>query len=89
MIYGYVRISSKTQNEERQIAALKNERVAMENIFIDKESGKDFNRTAWQKLMSKLIIGEKINGTRKTIRLTSNQLDKIETALKKYLLKNP
>lgn len=47
MIYGYVRVSSKTQNEERQIASLKNEGVAIENIFIDKESGKDFNRNAW------------------------------------------
>lgn len=35
------------------------------------------------------LMRPKINGTRKTIRLTSNQLDKIETALKKYLLKNP
>ena len=58
MIYGYVRVSSKTQNEERQIAALKNEGVAIENIFIDKESGKDFNRSAWQKLMAKLVIGD-------------------------------
>lgn len=60
MIYGYVRISTKTQNEERQIAALKNEGVAIENIFIDKESGKDFNRSAWQKLMAKLVIGDVI-----------------------------
>ena len=60
MIYGYVRISTKTQNEERQVAALKNEGIVVENIFIDKESGKDFNRTAWQKLMSKLIIGDTI-----------------------------
>ena len=60
MIYGYVRVSSKTQNEERQIAALKNEGVATENIFIDKESGKDFNRNAWQKLMAKLIVGDVI-----------------------------
>lgn len=58
MIYGYIRVSSKTQNEERQIAALKNEGVAIENIFIDKESGKDFNRSAWQKLMAKLVIGD-------------------------------
>lgn len=58
MIYGYVRVSSKAQNEERQIAALKNEGVAIENIFIDKESGKDFNRSAWQKLMAKLVIGD-------------------------------
>ena len=37
MIYGYVRISSKTQNEDRQIAALKNQGIAIENIFIDKK----------------------------------------------------
>lgn len=60
MIYGYVRVSSKTQNEERQVAALKNSGVAIENIFIDKESGKDFNRNAWQKLMAKLVIGDVI-----------------------------
>ena len=60
MIYGYVRISSKTQNEERQIAALKNQGIAIENIFIDKETGKDFNRDAWQKLMAKLIVGDTI-----------------------------
>ncbi|WXZ84432.1 recombinase family protein [Fusobacterium animalis] len=60
MIYGYVRISSKTQNEERQIAALKNQGIAIENIFIDKESGKDFNRDAWQKLMAKLIVGDTV-----------------------------
>ena len=60
MIYGYVRISSKTQNEKRQIAALKNHGVAVENIFIDKESGKDFNRDAWQKLMAKLIVGDTV-----------------------------
>ena len=42
MIYGYVRVSSKSQNEERQIVALKNIGVLRENIFIDKESGKDF-----------------------------------------------
>ena len=60
MIYGYVRVSSKTQNEERQVAALKNSGVAIENIFIDKESGKDFNRNAWQKLMEKLVIGDVI-----------------------------
>ena len=60
MIYGYVRVSSKTQNEERQVAALKNKGVAIENIFIDKESGKDFNRNAWQKLMAKLVIGDVI-----------------------------
>ncbi len=41
-----IRISSKTQNEERQIVAFKKERVVIENIFIDKESGKKFNRNS-------------------------------------------
>lgn len=43
MIYGYVRVSSKEQNEDRQIIALKNYGIGDKNIFTDKESGKDFN----------------------------------------------
>ena len=41
MIYGYIRISSKTQSEDRQIIALKHRGIDIENIFIDKESGKN------------------------------------------------
>lgn len=58
MIYGYIRISSKTQNEERQIIALKESGVSSDNIFIDRESGKNFNRASWQKLMAKLVVGD-------------------------------
>ncbi|KYL04696.1 recombinase family protein [Fusobacterium necrophorum] len=58
MIYGYIRISSKTQSEDRQIIALKHRGIDIENIFIDKESGKNFNRTAWQSLMAKLVVGD-------------------------------
>lgn len=60
MIYGYIRVSSKKQNEDRQLSALKEKGVSFENIFIDKESGKDFNRTAWKNLMAKLIVGDTI-----------------------------
>ena len=43
-IYGYVRVSTKEQNEERQIIALKKFGVLDKNIFIDKMSGKNFKR---------------------------------------------
>lgn len=60
MIYGYIRISSKSQNEERQMIALKQKGISIENIFIDKESGKHFNRNSWQSLMAKLVVGDTI-----------------------------
>lgn len=52
--YGYVRVSSKDQNEDRQIIALKNFPVCIHNIFIDKQSGKDFNRPKYCELMKQL-----------------------------------
>mgnify|MGYP003297951684 CR=1 FL=1 len=48
-IYGYVRVSSKDQYEDRQIIALNEMGVPKENIFIDKKSGKDFERKAYRK----------------------------------------
>jgi DNA invertase Pin-like site-specific DNA recombinase len=57
-IYGYVRVSSTDQNEERQIDALKAIGVDKNNIFIDKQSGKDFNRPQYQKLLSILEEGD-------------------------------
>lgn len=48
--YGYVRISSKDQNEERQVQAMLQECVKEDRIFIDKQSGKDFNRSEYQTL---------------------------------------
>lgn len=50
-IYGYVRVSSREQNEDRQLISLKEMGVPAENIFIDKQSGKDFNRPEYKKLM--------------------------------------
>lgn len=53
-IYGYVRVSSKDQNEDRQLIALKNEGVELKNIYLDKKSGKDFNRPQYNKMLRKL-----------------------------------
>ena len=52
--YGYVRVSSTDQNEERQLIALREQKIPEENIFTDKQSGKDFNRPAYGALMKKL-----------------------------------
>lgn len=52
MDYGYVRVSSSDQNEIRQILSMRNVHVNDENIFIDKQSGKDFNRPQYQRMIS-------------------------------------
>ena len=49
--YGYVRVSSKEQHEQRQIKALQDMKIPDSHIFIDKQSGKNFQRQAYQKLM--------------------------------------
>lgn len=48
--YGYVRVSTKEQNEDRQIKTMIDEGIAEERIFIDKQSGKDFDRAEYQTL---------------------------------------
>ena len=59
MKYGYIRVSSKTQDEERQIQALFSYGVSRENIFIDKASEKNFiDRENWEKLMAKVIVND-------------------------------
>ena len=57
-VYGYVRVSTKEQCEERQVIALKNFPVAEKNLYMDKLSGKDFNRPRYQKLLKKLKCGD-------------------------------
>ena len=52
--YGYVRVSTREQNEDRQMIALHEMGVSDESIFIDKQSGKDFKRPQYQKLLRKL-----------------------------------
>ncbi|MCD7884998.1 MAG: recombinase family protein [Lachnospiraceae bacterium] len=52
--YGYVRVSSKDQNEDRQLIALHEQGIPDKNIYMDKQSGKDFNRPQYKKLVRKL-----------------------------------
>jgi len=57
-IFGYIRVSSKEQNEDRQILAMNELHIAPSNIFIDKQSGKDFDRPAYKSLVEKLKSGD-------------------------------
>lgn len=56
--YGYVRVSTQEQYEERQLFAMRDFGVTEDNIFLDKQSGKDFNRQAYRKLMKKIKPGD-------------------------------
>ena len=58
MIYGYVRVSTKEQCEDRQLLALREFPVAESNIYMDKLSGKDFNRPRYQRLLRRLHPGD-------------------------------
>lgn len=53
-VYGYVRVSSTDQNEGRQMIAMTNRYVPKVNIYVDKQSGKDFNRPMYRKLVRRL-----------------------------------
>lgn len=57
-IYGYIRVSSTDQNEERQVMALKEAGVEEKQMFLDKQSGKDFKRPAYEQLLQKLRTGD-------------------------------
>ncbi|MBS5520807.1 MAG: recombinase family protein [Clostridiales bacterium] len=57
-IYGYVRVSCTDQNEGRQIIALRKLAVPEENIFMDKQSGKDFERPNYKRLIRKMKPGD-------------------------------
>ncbi len=57
-IYGYVRVSSTDQNEDRQLIALRQVGVSKQNIFIDKMSGKDFERPSYKRMFRKLKDGD-------------------------------
>ena len=57
-VYGYVRVSGIDQNEERQLIALRQRNVPERNIYIDKKSGKDFERPSYQKMLNRLKDGD-------------------------------
>lgn len=73
-VYGYIRVSTREQNEDRQLIALKEVGVLEKNIFTDKQSGKDFNRPQYKKLVRKL---------KKTIYSTSRALIVWEETMRK------
>lgn len=58
MNYGYARVSSKEQNEQRQMIALTAFGIAKKNIYMDKQSGKDFDRPRYKRLVKKLHPGD-------------------------------
>lgn len=57
-IYGYVRVSSVDQNEDRQLVAMAETKILAKNIYIDKQSGKDFDRPQYKRLVRRLKAGD-------------------------------
>ena len=57
-IYGYIRVSGTDQNEERQKIAISTRLVPKQNIYMDKQSGKDFNRPQYKKMVKRLREGD-------------------------------
>lgn len=57
-MYGYIRVSTKEQNEERQVIAMREFGIDTGQMVIDKQSGKDFNRPGYKRLVKKLKPGD-------------------------------
>ena len=57
-VYGYIRVSSTDQNEDRQKIAMRGREIPEKNIFMDKQSGKDFDRPQYRRLVKKLKPGD-------------------------------
>ena len=79
-IYGYVRVSSQEQNEDRQLIAMSEAGVERANIFIDKQSGKDFDRPNYKRLIKRLRPGDTL-----FIKYSGPQL---QTTTQKIIVKN-
>ena len=58
--YGYIRVSAKDQNPERQFLAMQEQQIKRKNIYLDKMSGQDFSRPQYQKLLKRLKKGDVI-----------------------------
>ena len=58
MEYGYVRVSTREQNEQRQVVALKEYGIEEKRIYMDKQSGKDFERPNYKRLIRKIKNGD-------------------------------
>lgn len=59
-VYGYIRVSTKDQNEARQMIVMQEQRVPSKNIYMDKQSGKDFERPMYQRMLRRLREGDLI-----------------------------
>lgn len=57
-VFGYIRVSSKDQNEDRQVRAMKEMQVPPENMFIDKQSGRDFDREQYKTMVGSMQDGD-------------------------------
>ena len=57
-VYGYVRVSTINQNEDRQLIVMDEKKVPKCNVYVDKQSGKDFERPQYKKLVKKLKAGD-------------------------------
>lgn len=53
-VYGYIRVSSTDQNEDRQLVALREREVPEQNLYMDKQSGKDFERPEYRRMVKRL-----------------------------------
>lgn len=58
IVYGYIRVSTKDQNEARQVIAMHEFGIDEQNVFTEKQSGKDFNRPQYKRLLRKLKAGD-------------------------------
>ena len=76
-VYGYVRVSSKDQNEERQVLAMHQFGIPDEQIFIEKQSGKDFNRPVYQNLLQ-LLNPDDVLVIKSIDRLGRNYIESID-----------
>ena len=57
-VYGYIRVSTADQNTARQFVALEKLKIPKNNLYVDKQSGKDFNRPAYKRLLKRLKEGD-------------------------------
>ena len=85
MRYGYIRVSSKDQNEARQIKQMRELGIEEQNIFIDKQSGKDFNREHYQELIGLLREGDIVHVP--SIDRLGRNYDEIRTPVKSLSLR--
>ena len=74
-LYGYVRVSTREQREDRQVIALEQKGVPPKQIYVEKQSGKDFNRPVYQRLLRKIKPGDV---------LLIKSIDRLEAIMRRF-----